>query len=134
MDSIYKAQDYIKDFLSKSILPTYKFNDWKESLVLSRTKQTDALHKKWNLFGAAFVPIWIEPDILSAGDWIPAIIFRYRWNINDSEILVRFSICNNLVVQVEIEDMFDVADHFGRGFDFVNEFEKVVLMYGLSKK
>ena len=43
MDEIYKAQDYIKDFVSKTILPNYKFNDWKESLVLKRNKDNDAL-------------------------------------------------------------------------------------------
>ena len=46
MDEIYKAQDYIKDFVSKTILPNYKFNDWKESLVLKRNKDNGALLKK----------------------------------------------------------------------------------------
>jgi hypothetical protein len=50
MDEIYKAQDYIKDFVSKTILPNYKFNDWKESLVLKRNKDNDALLKKWDIF------------------------------------------------------------------------------------
>ena len=31
MDNIYKAQEYIKDYVSKTIIPNYKFNDWKES-------------------------------------------------------------------------------------------------------
>lgn len=134
MENIYKAQDYIKDFVTKSMLPTYKFNDWKESLVLSRTKQKDALHKKWDIFGKAFQPMWIEPDIISAGDWIPALMFMYKWKINDAEIPVRFTICNLEILQVEITDMFAVNDHFGKDFDFINEFEKsVVLVKHLSR-
>ncbi len=134
MDNIFKAQDYIKNFVSKSILPTYKFNDWKESLVLSRNKDKDALHKKWDIFGKSFVPFWIEPDIISAGDWVPALMLTYRWNIKDAQIPVRFTICNNEIQYVEITDMFSVNEHFGEGFDFVNEFEKSVVLMTLLRK
>ena len=95
MDEIYKAQDYIKDFVSKTILPNYKFNDWKESLVLKRNKDNDALLKKWDIFTKKFIPIWIEPDIIANGDWVPALMLTYKWTIKDAEIPVRFTICNN---------------------------------------
>jgi glycogen synthase len=131
MDNIYKAQDYIKDFVAKVILPTYKFKDWKESLVLSRNKDQDALHKKWDIFGKAFVPFWIEPDIISAGDWVPALMLTYRWNVKDTQIPVRFTICNNEIQYVEITDMFAVAKHFGEDFDFIKEFEKSVVLIKL---
>lgn len=133
MDNIYKAQDYIKNFVSKIILPTYKFNDWKESLVLSRNKDKDALNKKWDIFGNAFVPFWIEPDIISAGDWVPALMLTYRWTIKDTQVGVRFTIVNCEIQYVEITDMFAVAEHFGKDFDFIKEFEKsVVLIKHLS--
>jgi hypothetical protein len=133
MDEIYKAQDYIKDFVSKTILPNYKFNDWKESLVLKRNKDNDALLKKWDIFTNKFIPIWIEPDIIANGDWVPALMLTYKWTIKDAEIPVRFTICNNEIQFVEITDMFNVAKHFGKDFDFVKEFEKnIVLIKALT--
>jgi hypothetical protein len=78
MDNIYKAQQYIKDYVSKTLLSTYKFNDWKESLVLKRNNDKDALNKKWDVFGSKFVAIWVEPDIISAGDWVPSIMLNYK--------------------------------------------------------
>lgn len=131
MDNIFKAQDYIKDFFSKTILPTYSFNDWKESLVLSRNKDKESLHKKWDIFGKSFVPFWIEPDIISAGDWVPALMLIYRWNIGDKQIPVRFTIYENKIQYVEITDMFVVAEHFGEDFDFIKEFEKSVVLIKL---
>lgn len=133
MDNIYKAQDYIKDFVSKTILPKYKFNDWKDSLVLSRNKDTDTLLNKWNFYGNKFFPIWIEPDIIASGDWVPAISCTYRWTIKEANIPVRFTIVNNEIQYVEIVSMFDVAKHFGNDFDFVNEFDKsVAMLYNIA--
>ena len=133
MDNIYKAQEYIKDYVSKTILPNYKFNDWKESLVLKRNNDKEALNKKWDIFGSKFVAIWVEPDIISAGDWVPSIMLTYKWTIKGAEFPVRFTICKNEIQFVEITDMFAVSKHFGEDFDFVKEFEKnVVLMKALS--
>jgi hypothetical protein len=133
MDNIYKAQDFIEDFLSKTILPKYKFSDWKESLVLSRNKDSDALLEKWNFYGNKFLPIWIEPDIIAAGDWVPAISCTYSWSIKDVNVRVRFTIVNNEIQYVEIVDMFNVANHFGKEFDFVNEFDKsIAMLYNIS--
>lgn len=133
MDNIFKAQNYIKDFVSNAILPNYKFNDWKESLVLKRNNNQDALKKKWDIFNKSFVPIWVEPDIIANGDWVPALMLTYKWTIKDAEIPVRFTICNKQIQYVEIVDMFAVAEHFGDHFDFIKEFEKsVVLMKALS--
>jgi hypothetical protein len=134
MKNIVTAQSHIRDFVAKTILPTYKFNDWKESLVLSRTKQTQALLDKWDLFGKSFVPIWIEPDMIVAGDWVPGIMLTYKWRINNAEIPVRFTIANMEIQYVEITDMFKVAELFGDQFDFVNEFEKSVVLIKLLSK
>ncbi len=133
MENIYKAQDYIKNYVSNTILPNYKFNDWKETLVLKRNNDKEALHKKWDIFTKKFFPFWIEPDIISSGDWVPALMLTYKWTIKDAEIPVRFTICNNEIQYVEITDMFAVAKHFGNDFDFIKEFEKnVVLIKALS--
>lgn len=131
MDNIYEAQDYINDFVSKTILPTYTFHDWKESLVLSRIKDKESLRNKWDIFGKAFVPLLIEPDINVAGDWIPALMLTYRWYIGDTHIHVRFAICNNQIQYVQITDMFAVSEKFGDDFDFIKEFEKSVVLIKL---
>ena len=134
MKNIISAQSYIRDFVAKTILPTYKFNDWKESLVLSRTQQTQALLDKWDLFGKSFVPMWIEPDMIVAGDWVPGIMLTYKWRINNAEIPVQFTIANMEIQYVEIMDMFKVTEFFGDEFDFVDEFEKSVVMIKLLSK
>lgn len=133
MDNIYKAQDFIKNFVSKSILPKYKFSDWKDALVLSRNGKKDELLDKWNFYNKSFAPTWIEPDIIANGDWVPALMCTYRWTIKNAEIPVRFTIVNNEIQYVEIVSMFDVAKHFGEDFDFVNEFDKsVAMLYNIA--
>ena len=88
---------------------------------------------KMGIFTKKFMPIWIEPDIVANGDWFPALMLTYKWTIRDTEIPVRFTICNNEIQFVEITDMFAVAKHFGKDFDFIKEFAKnVVLIKALS--
>ena len=127
-DHIYEAQHRIKDFISQIILPQLTFDDWKKSLALSLNGNKEDLNKKWDLFGNKFSPLWIEPDIIASGDWIPSMMFTYKWIIKDAEIPVRIMAVKNTIQYVEICDMFNVAKHFGSDFDFSNEFEKNVVM------
>lgn len=133
MDNIYKAQDYIREFVSKTILPTYSFNDWKESLVLYRNNKQIELKKKWDIFGETFVPAVVDPEIISGDEWGPALMLIYRWQVKKSKIPVRFTIRVNRIDELEICDAFKVEEIFGKKFNFVNEFEKnIVLIHHLK--
>lgn len=135
MDNIYKAQEYIKEFLNKTLISNYDFKDWKETLVLSANNNNNALLKKWDLFGKAFVPSYVTPNIIADTDkWAPCLSIAYRWSVKDAEIGIRLTLVKNELRIVEITDMFAVNKHFGDELDLVKEFEKnVVLIYSLSK-
>ncbi len=134
MDNIYKAQEYIREFLNKNLISDYEFEDWKETLVLSTNNNNKALLKKWDLFGKAFVPIFITPNIIADNDkWSPCLSLTYRWSVKDSEISVRLTLVKNELRFVEIKDMFDVNKHFGDELDLVKEFDKLYTAYLKAK-
>ena len=135
MDNISKFQDYVAQYFEKQISSFYTFEVWKDVLVLLRKSQKspDAF-KKFNVFGRSFNLLSLTADVRASNDeWAPCLNLVYVWRNKDFIVSISFMLVKAQLTQTQILDMRSVYKHYSDSYDFVDAFEKTVVLMNVLR-
>ncbi len=134
MDNLFKLQEIVGEYVRKKLAENYSFELWKDTLVADRSGDDKSISKIWSFFSGKFNVAKVTADVSASEDeWCPCLVIEFNWNIKSSKILFRVTLVKDQVQFVQVIDMMDISEQFGKNFDFHKEFSSKVVMFDSLK-
>jgi hypothetical protein len=136
MNNIADLQDYVGDYFEKEFAKFYDFKLWKNLLVMLRAAPKNAeAFKLMSRFGDKLKVRQMTVDVRASNDeWAPTLSIEYEWEHKDASLVIRVIVVKQEIYTVQLVDSFNVCEEFGEDYNFVNEFEKSVVLINALKQ
>ena len=130
MQNIQALSDYIKEYAQQKFNEFYDLDFWRRAAI-AESKQINSTEilEIFDVFGARFKPILATTQLkASANAWDACCNVIYQFKLKNTNIDVSIMLAAGDIIFVNIKDMYRVQKSYDADFDFVKEFEKLVLI------
>ena len=130
MKNCLDFQDYIKKYFDQEIKKFDTFKVWRDLLVaLRRNHRSSVAHAMFNKFGKALTVTMMMVDVRATEDgWTPTLMVSFDWDAGEQIISLQLTIARDEVLFASISNMRDAVESLGDDFDYIEAFEKTVVI------